>query len=81
MNDDDIVTGTSLTSDRIAHVFVWKASQGQTIDLGTGPASAGGAATFAVAINARGDIIGYTCATYTWPACGAPHRAVLWRVR
>ena len=83
MNDQSTVTGTSLTADGKPHVFVWKPGQAQPTDLGGGPPGAGGVGAVAVAINTRGDIIGYTCASYSNGFCalGGPSRAILWRVK
>ena len=82
MNDQTAVVGTSLTSDGKPHVFVWKPGQSAPTDLGGGPPGAGVGAV-AVAINTRGDIIGYTCANYSYGYCvlGGPSRAILWRVK
>jgi len=82
MNDQTAVVGTSLTSDGKPHVFVWKPGQSAPTDLGGGPPGAGVGAV-AVAINTRGDIIGYTCADYSYGYCalGGPSRAILWRVK
>jgi probable HAF family extracellular repeat protein len=55
------VVGTSLTAEGKPHVFVWKPGESALTDLGAG---------VPVAINARGDVIGYT----------GP-RAILWRVK
>ena len=82
MNDQSTVVGTSLTAEGKPHVFVWKSGQSGLTDLGAGPPGAGGTGTVAVAINARGDIIGYTCANYADGWClNGPLRAILWRVK
>lgn len=82
MNDQSAVVGTSLTADGKPHVFVWKPGQATLTDLGAGPPGSPGAGigTVAVAINARGDILGYTCAVYEWGSCSLQnYRAILWR--
>lgn len=85
MNDQSTLVGTSLTAEGKPHAFVWKPGQAVLTDLGAGPPGSPGAGigTVAVAINARGDILGYTCANYDRGFCffGGTYRAILWRVR
>jgi len=85
LNDGGLVVGTSLTPDGVPHAFVWKAGEAESEDLGTGPAGSPGAGigTVAVAINARGDVLGYTCSRFERGLCdsGGTYRAILWRVQ
>jgi probable HAF family extracellular repeat protein len=81
MNEDGTVVGTSYTSRGEPHVFVWSEDRGM-VDLGTGPH--GFTAAWAVGINSRGDVIGYTapCVPNSYDhTCNYPvdRRAILWR--
>lgn len=90
MNNSGVVTGSGYTASRVEHVFVWTPER--MFDLGVGPAPARGAR--AIAINARGDILGYSyvepCTVHatggmcrgtaaTGAAVIRPTRAILWR--
>jgi len=82
MNGQSTLVGTFLGSDGRPHVFVWKPGQSQPTDLGTGPSDTPGVGTIGVAINERGDVIGYTCDRYTGDgSCSldAKTHAILWR--
>jgi probable HAF family extracellular repeat protein len=85
LNDRGMVAGTSLTADGVPHAFVWKAGEAESEDLGTGPAGSPGAGigTVAVAINARGDVLGYTCSRFEGGVCDSrgTYRAILWLVQ
>jgi probable HAF family extracellular repeat protein len=80
MNEAGEVVGTSMTAAGERHVFVWSPSRG-FVDLGTGPHGFTG--SWAIGINARGDIIGYTapCRLEFDRRCDytPESRAVLWR--
>ena len=83
MNEDGVVVGTSITSGGEVHAFVWSRSAGMR-DLGTGPFGTPGIGTVAVAINARGDVIGYAmpCMTQSGvSSCSywSTTRPILWR--
>ena len=75
VNDLSMVVGTDQTVDGHNHVFVWTPQRG-TVDLGAGLAEE----AHAVAINARGDIIGYTCPR-SCTGWEQDSRAILWRVK
>jgi probable HAF family extracellular repeat protein len=86
INNQNMVTGSSLTVDGRPHVFVWVPGQAGLTDLGMGPAGTPGEGALAVAINDRGDIIGRTVGTCTsrseggtCQAWGGPSRGILWR--
>jgi probable HAF family extracellular repeat protein len=81
LNNLSMVTGTSMTAAHKRHVFVWQPGQAILKDLGTGGVPGEGA--IAVAINARGDIIGYTCSQGSLNYCSeeASSRAILWKVK
>lgn len=74
LNDSSMVTGSSRTAQGKSHVFLWTPERG-IVDLGTGPSAA---EAQAVAINARGDIVGYSCTTDCW-SWDTMRRAILWR--
>ena len=82
INESGRVAGVSRTATGEQHVFVWSEQQGM-VDLGTGPH--GFNTAWAVGINDRGDIIGYTahCPSINLEsACNMPYavqRAILWR--
>ena len=85
MNEAGEVVGITMTAGDEQHIFFWSEARGM-VDLGTGPHGFTGA--WAVDINARGDIIGYTApcperyAPPNPPICGYPQhetRAILWR--
>ena len=81
MNEHGVVVGTSVTASGDVHAFVWTQASGMR-DLGPGPYPAPGVGTVAVAINDRGDILGYEvpCASNYQGRCSAwnPVKAVLW---
>lgn len=80
MNGQSTLVGTSLAPDGRPHVFVWKPGQSNPSDLGTGPGDTPGLGAMAVAINERGDVVGYTCDNFTTDGlCTGNPRAVLWR--
>ena len=74
LNDSSMVTGSSRTTQGKSHVFVWTPERG-IVDLGTGSSAQ---ESQAVAINARGDIVGYSCTTDCW-FWDSKRRAILWR--
>jgi probable HAF family extracellular repeat protein len=85
LNNLGMVIGSSVTSWGGVHVFVWQSGTG-LMDLGVGPAAGEEDGALAVAINARGDIIGYTATCshfgssetlYCLP--NAQSRGILWR--
>jgi len=80
MNEAGVVVGTSMTLSGEQHVFIWTESLGM-VDLGTGPHAF--TAGWAVGINSRGDVIGYTapCQLDFYAECSNPSeaRAVMWR--
>jgi probable HAF family extracellular repeat protein len=82
MNEQGVVAGTSITAAGDVHAFVWTRTGGMR-DLGAGPFGAPGVGTVVVAINDRGDILGYAvpCAVNYQGYCGGqlPVRAILWR--
>lgn len=82
MNEQGVVAGTSITASGDVHAFVWTRVTGMR-DLGVGPFGAPGVGTVVVAINDRGDILGYAvpCAVNYQGYCGGqrPVRAILWR--
>jgi probable HAF family extracellular repeat protein len=80
LNNLSMVVGNGLTAQGKSHVFVWRPGQPTLLDLGAGM-SADEAAP--VAVNARGDIIGFTCTGTGGASCwhGASARALLWRVK
>jgi probable HAF family extracellular repeat protein len=86
LSESGSVIGASVTATGSVHAFVWRRDRGM-VDLGTGPAGTGRYAV-AVAMNSRGDIIGYTatCSTSEYGgmvslSCGFDDesRAILWR--
>jgi probable HAF family extracellular repeat protein len=80
LNDLSMVIGTSQGDYLRAHVFVWQPGQARLKDLGTGGTHK---EALAVAINARGDIIGYSCSGGVFNNCpeSASSRAILWRIK
>jgi probable HAF family extracellular repeat protein len=64
MNDNGLIAGTAATAGGDSHAVVWEG--GAMTDLGEG---------VAVAVNARGDVIGYRGGGTGRP----PRRAILWR--
>lgn len=82
MNEAGTVAGTSVTASGDVHGFVWTRATGMR-DLGAGKFSAPGVGSVAVAINDRGDVLGYAvaCANNHQGSCAgwAPSRATLWR--
>jgi probable HAF family extracellular repeat protein len=88
LNNVGMVAGSSLTSTGVRHVFMW--NQGHMTDLGKGAVAAPAIGAEAVAINSRGDIVGFTYSVRCWFSNGvcfapggdpAPTRAILWRRR
>ena len=87
LNEAGIVTGVSLTAGHRVRPFVWEPNRGMmALDMG----SFTGRAAIPMAINSRGDVIGYTatCTYYRTPAwattdlfCSedSQSRAILWR--
>ncbi|HWC74047.1 MAG TPA: hypothetical protein VG454_08925 [Gemmatimonadales bacterium] len=90
LNNSGVVAGSSLTNSGVRHVFVWNSEKGM-IDLGRGAVAAPAVGAQAVAINSRGDVLGFTYTVrcqfmaviyrycygpWTTPV---PTRAVLWR--
>lgn len=81
INDAGTVLGVGRLPTGEPHVFVWSQERGM-VDLGTGPD--GFHAAWPVAMNAAGDIIGFTspstlpCARDSFGGCEGS-RAVLWR--
>lgn len=87
LNEAGIVTGVSLTVGHRVRPFVWEPNRGMmALDMG----SFTGRAAIPMAINARGDVIGYTatCTYYRWPTWATTNlfcsedsqsRAILWR--
>lgn len=71
MSNAGQIVGSSYTADGVQHAFLW--SDGQMLDLGTGPQ--GLALSWAIAVNNRGDVLGVTADD---PFFG-PTRAILWR--
>ena len=87
LNENGDVVGNILMGSQ-QHVFVWSTSRG-LLDLGAGPDGFSGA--WAVDINARGDILGYTapcrhdywnpdrCVDFPVDYWATQVRAILWR--
>lgn len=81
INDAGTVLGVGRLPTGAPHVFIWSQERGM-VDLGSGPD--GFDAAWPVAMNAAGDIIGFTspstlpCARDTFGGCEGS-RAVLWR--
>lgn len=84
MNGQSTLVGTSIAADGRPHVFVWKPGQSKPTDLGTGPTETPGVGAIAVAINERGDVVGYSCDNYLasegFCYLNAKTRAILWRL-
>jgi len=85
MNGQSTLVGTSVAADGRPHVFVWKPGESRPTDLGTGPSDTPGVGAFAVAINERGDVVGYSCdnfkASEGFCYLTAKTRAILWRLK
>ena len=85
MNGQSTLVGTFFDSNGRPHVFVWKPGQSRPTDLGTGPADTPGVVAFGVAINERGDVVGYTCdrfdASLRFCFLDAKTRAILWKLK
>ena len=88
MNDAGMIVASSYTSGHSMHVAVWNPTDGRLVDLGTGPAVAGATGAQAIAINARGDVLGLTVGqclesiddpNYRCIQYDGPKRAVVWR--
>jgi len=86
LNSLAMVVGESWTAGKTLHAFVWQVSDSTPIDLGTGPITAARNGSSAIAINARGDIVGWV-APCTTPAGRCTEldkshaRVVLWRLK
>ena len=80
INENGEVVGTIQIGTGEQHAFVWSQNRGM-VDLGTGPH--GFSAAWAVGINAKGDVLGFTapCDVNAYQHCAAPResRAILWR--
>ena len=89
INDASTITGSSLNAQNRRHVFVWAPGRAHLVDLGAGPRGTGGDQAVAVALNARGDILGKNlnnCSDTFGPpwyctSTTEPYRAVLWRAK
>ena len=85
MNGQSTLVGTSVAAEGRLHVFVWQPGQSTVTDLGTGPSNVRSAGAVAVAINTRGDVIGYTCDKFVegtqFCALDAKTHAILWKRR
>jgi probable HAF family extracellular repeat protein len=79
INDQGLIAGYSMASGGKPHVVVWHAGQAALTDLGIGPPGVQGDGAVAVAMNARGDIIGYAAQFACSVGCAT--RAILWRVK
>jgi probable HAF family extracellular repeat protein len=86
MNERAMIVGFSWTVSLKQHAFVWQPGEATPIDLGAGPVAHDRQGSAATALNARGDIIGWTA------PCTAPSgrctqldqsraRAILWRLK
>lgn len=83
MNEFGVVVGSSVTASGEVRAFVWTRERGMR-DLGAGPFGARGVGSVAVAVNERGDVLGYAipCASSYRAQCYSgrrPVRAILWR--
>lgn len=86
MNDRAMIVGSSWTAARAQHAYVWQPMETKPIDLGTGPSTDPRLGSAAVAVNARGDIIGWAapCTTPTGRCTELDQsrtRAILWRLK
>lgn len=86
LNNQGMVVGSGWTAAKSQHAFVWQLPDDRSIDLGTGPITADRTGSNAVAINARGDIVGWV-APCTTPSGRCTEldqsraRAVLWKLK
>lgn len=76
VNDQGVAIGMSMTADMKPHVFIWEPERATLTDLGLPSGFDGG---MPVAINSRGDVIGYAWANAVGVNPRGPTRAVLWR--
>jgi probable HAF family extracellular repeat protein len=86
LNNEGMVVGSSWTVAKQRHAFVWQTVGTTPIDLGTGPVTTVRTGSSATAINARGDVIGWTapCTTPSGRCTDLDQsrvRAVLWRLK
>ena len=85
LNNQGLVVGYGWTLAKAQHAFVWHVPDDRAIDLGTGPSADDRTGSNAVAINARGDIVGWV-APCTTPSGRCTEldqtraRAVLWKL-
>jgi probable HAF family extracellular repeat protein len=86
LNDSGIVVGESWTVAKKQRAFVWQTTDGPPIDLGIGPFTDDRLGSSAIAINTRGDIVGWV-APCTTPSGRCTEldqsqaRAILWRLK
>jgi probable HAF family extracellular repeat protein len=86
MNDQAMIVGFSWTASMKQHAFVWQPGEATPIDLGAGPVAHDRQGSAATALNARGDIIGWTapCSTPSGRCTQLDQsraRAILWRLK
>jgi probable HAF family extracellular repeat protein len=86
LNNRAMVVGSSWTTAKKQHAFVWQPSEATSIDLGTGPVAIDRMGSAATALNAHGDIIGWIAPCITPSGrCTALDmsraRAILWRLK
>jgi probable HAF family extracellular repeat protein len=86
LNDLGMVVGSSWTIAKQQHAFVWQTVGSTSIDLGTGPVTSDRMGSSATAINARGDVIGWTapCQTPSGRCTDLDQsrvKAILWRLK
>jgi probable HAF family extracellular repeat protein len=79
INEAGTVAGTTVTAAGDVHGFVWSRTTGMR-DLGAGRFAARGVGSIVVAINDRGDVLGYAVPCPTGQCGGgSPTRGILWR--